>query len=81
MNISLSGLEFKSNVQVDDELLMDGVIDKASSIKPMMEAVREYDAEINLAIAVLERHLGCNIYVASNTSTDEPAVITEDGDE
>ena len=50
-----------------------------------MESVRadvqEYDTEIPLNVAVLERHLGRNVYVAASTSTDDPEVITEDGND
>ena len=41
--------------------------------------MQEYDTEPPLAIAILERCLRRNVYVAASTSMDEPAVITEDG--
>ena len=34
-----------------------------------------------MGISVLDRRLGRNVYVAASTSTSEPAVITEDGDD
>ena len=50
-----------------------------------MESVRadvqEYDTEIPLDVAVLERHLGRNVYVDFSTSIDDPTVITEDVDD
>ena len=77
LNIGLSSLVLKSCVQVGYEFLMDEVIGKASSIKLVREAVKEYDTELPLAVSVLERRLGCNVDVAASTSTDEKEVITE----
>ena len=79
LNTGFSGVALKSNVQVGDELLMDEIIGNASLMKPVREAVQEYDTELPLDILVLEHRLGCNIYVASSTIIDEPTVITEDG--
>ena len=79
LNIGISGLSLKSNVQVGNKFLMDEVIGKALLMKSMREAMQEYDAELPLDIAVLEHHLGPNVYVSTSTSMYEPAVITEDG--
>ena len=76
LNICLCGLVLKSNVQVGDEFLMDDFIGNASSMRLLRESVQEYDTELPLDIAVLERRLGRN--VAASTSMDDPAVITED---
>ena len=45
----------------------------------MRAAVQEYYTQILLAIDVLERRLGRNVYVSAIISTDDPAVIAEDG--
>ena len=79
LNIGLSGLAFKSNVQVGNELFMDDVIGKSSLMKSVVAAVQEYEKEIPLDISVLERHLVCNVDVDASTSTYDPEVITEDG--
>ena len=50
LNISLSGLALKSNVQVGDELFMDEVIGKASSMKTVRAAVQEYDTYLPLVV-------------------------------
>ena len=81
LNIGLSVFDLKSNVQVGNEFLMDEVIGKASLMKSSRAAVHEYDTELPLDISVLERCLGINIDIAASTSTDEPAVITEDDDD
>ena len=81
LDIGLSGLALKSNVQLGDELLMDEVIVKASLMKSVRSAIQGYDSELPLDIAVLENRLGHNVDVASSTNTYEPAVITEDGDD
>ena len=81
LNIGLSGHALKSNVQVGDELLMYQVISKASLMKSVRADVQEYDTELPLAIYVLERRLGRNVDVPASTSTDDPELITEDGDE
>ena len=81
LNIDLSGLALKSNVQVGNEFLMYEVIGKASLTKSVITAVQDYDTELPLAISVLEHHLVRNVYVAASTSTEEPEVITEDGDD
>ena len=81
LDIGLSGLALKSNVQLGDELLMDEVIFKASLMKSVRSAIQGYDSELPLDIAVLENRLGHNVDVASSTNTYEPAVITEDGDD
>ena len=78
LNIDLSGLALTSNIQVGDELFMDEVIGKTSSIKSVREAVQEYCTELPLSIDVLERSLRRNLDVVACTSTDEPSVITED---
>ena len=78
LNIGLSGLALKSNVQGVDELLMDEVIGKELLMKSVKAAVQEYDTELTLDIAVLKRHLGYNVDVDTSTSTDDPVVITED---
>ena len=41
--------------------------------------MQEYDTELTLVVAVLYICLGCNVDIATSTSTDEPEVITEDG--
>ena len=81
MNIGLSGLVSKSNVQVGDELFMDEVIGNASLMKSVRSAVQEYDIELPLDIAVLELRLEKNVDVAASTSTDETEFITEDVDD
>ena len=81
LNIGLSGHALKSNVQVGDELLMYQVISKASLMKSVRADVQEYDTELPLAIAILECRFGRNVDVAISTSTDVPAVITEDEDD
>ena len=50
-------------------------------MKSVRETFQEYDIDIPLSIAVLERCLQHNVYVSDSTSTDEPAVITEDGND
>ena len=67
LNVGIYGLALKSNVQSGYELLMDEVIGKASLMKSVRTAVQEYDTEIPLDVAVLERHLGRNVYVAAIT--------------
>ena len=81
LNIGLFGLGLKSNVQVGNAFLMYEVIGKASLTKSVITAVQDYDTELPLAIAVLEHHLVRNVYVAASTSTEEPEIITEDGDD
>ena len=81
LDIGLSGLALKYNVQVGNEFLMDEFIGKASLMKSARVAVQDYDTDLPLGISVLERRLGRNVYVAASTSTYEPAVITEDGDD
>ena len=78
LNIGIFVIALISNAQVGDELLMDEVIGNILSMKLVREAVQEYDTYLPLDIDVLERCLGCNAYVAASTSTDGPAVITED---
>ena len=58
LNIDLSGIPFKSNVQIGDVFLMNEVIEKAPLVKSARADVQEYDIEIPLAITVLERRLG-----------------------
>ena len=79
--IGISGLTLKSNVQVGDELLMDKVIGNSSLMKSARAAVQEYDTELPLAVAVLGCRLGINVDIAASTSTVEPAVINEDGND
>ena len=81
LNIGISDLALKSNVQVGNKLFMDEVIGKALSMKSARAAVQEYDTELPLAIAILECRFGRNVDVAISTSTDVPAVITEDEDD
>ena len=81
LDIGLSGLALKYNVQVGNEFLMGEFIGKASLMKSARVAVQDYDTDLPLGISVLERCLGRNVYVAASTSTYEPAVITEDGDD
>ena len=50
-------------------------------MKSVRAAVQGHDTEIPLDIAVLEHLLRCNVDAAASTSEDEPAVITEDGDD
>ena len=61
LNIGLSGLALKSNVQVGDALLMDEVIGNASTMNSARADMKEYYTEIPLAIAVLECSLGRNV--------------------
>ena len=79
LTIGISGIELKSNVQLGNELLMYKVTGKESSTKSARVAVQEYDTELTLVVAVLYICLGCNVDIATSTSTDEPEVITEDG--
>ena len=81
LNIGLSGLALRSNIQVGYEFLMDEVIGNAPLMKSVRAAVREYGTEVPLTISVLEHNLGRNVYVATSNSTDELAVITEDGND
>ena len=81
LNIGIYGLAPKSNIQVGNEFLMDEVIGKASSIKLVRESVKEYDTELPLDISILERCLGCNVYLSASNITYDPAFITEYRDE
>ena len=81
LNIGLYGHAFNSNAQVGDELLMDEVIGKTKSMKSVMADVQEYEKYLSLASAVLERRLVCNVDVSTSTSTYEPEVRTENGDD
>ena len=81
LNIGLSGLALNSNMQVEDEFLMDEVIGNASLMKSMRAAVQDYGTDLPLAIAVLEHCLGRNVYVATSNSTNKPEVITENGND
>ena len=80
LNIGISGLPLNSNVQIDDAFLMYDVIGKASLVKSVREAVQEYDIEIPLGIAALERRLGQNVDVAASTSMKETEFTTGDVD-
>ena len=79
LTIGIYGLALKANVQVGDTFLMDEVIGNSSSMKSVRAAVQEYNTELPLDISVLERRLVLNVDFAASTSTDEPEVITEDG--
>ena len=81
LNIGLYGHELESNAQVGDELLMDEVIGKTKSMKSVMADVQEYEKYLSLASAVLERRLVCNVDVSTSTSTYEPEVRTDNGDD
>ena len=81
LNIGISVLAVKSNVQAGSAFLMYEVIINVSSMKSLRAAVQEYDTDLPLYIAILGRRLGRNLDVSASTSTDEPAVITEDGNE
>ena len=61
--------------------MMDEVIVKASLMKSVRAAVQEYDTDLPLDVAVLERRLGQNVDVAASTITEETAVITEYGND
>ena len=50
-------------------------------MKSARASVQEYETDLPLDISVLEPRLGRNVYVAASTSTYEPAVIPEDGDD
>ena len=78
LNIGLSGIVLKSNVQVGHEFLVDEVIGNASLMKSVRAYVHKYDTELPLSTAVLEICLGRNVDVVASTSIDEPAVITKD---
>ena len=81
LNIGLSGLALRSNIQVGYEFLMDEVIGNAPLMKSVRAAVREYGTEVPLTISVLEHNLGRNVYVATSNSTNKPEVITENGND
>ena len=57
------------------------VIGKSSLIKFMRAGVQEYDTELPLDISILERCLGCNVYLSASNITYDPAFITEYRDE
>ena len=78
LNIGLSGLTLKSNVQVGDESWMDEVIGKASLMKSVRADAQEYEKELPLYISVLDRRLGRNVDVSASNGTDEPDIISED---
>ena len=42
--------------------------------------MQEYYTDLPLSIVVLERRLGRSVDVPTSTSTDEPEVITKDGE-
>ena len=81
LNIGTSRLALNSNFQVGNEFLMDEVIGKVSLMISVKAYVKGYDTELPLNIYVLERRLGLNVDFAASTSTDEPSVITEDGND
>ena len=72
LDIGLSGLALKSNVQIGDEFFMDEVIGKESSMKSVRSAVQDYGTDLPLDISFLEHRLGSNVDVSASTSTDEP---------
>ena len=79
LNIGLSGLTLKSNVQVGDEFLIGEVIGKVSSMKLVRKYVQDYDTDLPFTVFILEHCLGRNVDVDARTSMDEPDFINEDG--
>ena len=81
LNICLYGHALDSNAQVGNELLMDEVIGKTTSMKSVKAYVQDYDKYLPLDIAVLERRLVCNVDVSTITSTYELEVRTDNEDD
>ena len=50
-------------------------------MKSVRASVQDYDTELPFTISVLGRRLVRNVYGDASTSTDEPAVIMEDGED